>query len=283
MIPGFRLNIFRAVLLIGGVTPGAIIATVDWNGCDMMKPARIRLVGAILAFGVVILFAPPVAAVGGDGWVSQIGTYDYLVKPDYNGLAPLSSAITGMTLGLGTYDRLNGELVLIGGVAYRVGIDGVPAIAPVALTTPFLQAVRFNPDRSAPVPPGTTCAGLPALVDALAGSAQGMVAVRVRGTFASLVTRSVPAQNEPYPTLASVVATQSVFDLGSRRAALVGFRTGPDLAGTGAPGLHLHGLTADRSAGGHVISCVAGPDVQLSVQVTEGVRIIGTRAEAKGF
>lgn len=102
-----------------------------------------------------------------------------------------------------------------------------------------------------------------------------MVAVRVRGTFTSVVTRSVPAQAEPYPTLATVVATQTLFDLGSRRAVLVGFRTGPDLAGTGAPGLHLHGITADRTAGGHVISCVAGADVQLSVQVAAGVRVSG--------
>jgi alpha-acetolactate decarboxylase len=56
---------------------------------------------------------------------------------------------------------------------------------------------------------------------------------------------------------------------------LVGFRTGQDLAGTGAPGLHLHGLTADRKGGGHVISCVVGSDVQLSVQRTAGVSIHG--------
>jgi acetolactate decarboxylase len=102
-----------------------------------------------------------------------------------------------------------------------------------------------------------------------------MVAIRVRGTFTNLVTRSVPPQTEPYPTLASVVATQTLFNLGSRRAVLVGFRTGPDLAGTGAPGLHLHGITADRTAGGHVISCVAGRDVQLSIQVADGVRVSG--------
>ncbi len=151
----------------------------------------------------------------------------------------------------------------------------MPAIAASSATTPFLQVIRFAPDRSAPVPPGTLCSALPALVDAVAGTSGGMVAVRVRGTFTSVVTRSVPAQAEPYPTLATVVATQTLFDLGSRRAVLVGFRTGPDLAGTGAPGLHLHGITADRTAGGHVISCVAGADVQLSVQVAAGVRVSG--------
>ena len=243
----------------------------------MRNVTRAATVGVIL-LSALLPMAPSAVGATGDGWVSQIGTYDYLVKPDYDGLAPVGPATAGMTLGLGTFDQLNGELVMIGGVVYRVGTDGVPAVASPAATTPFLQTVRFDPDRSAPVPPGTLCSGLPALVDELAGSGDGMVAVRVRGTFTNLVTRSVPAQTEPYPTLATVVATQTLFNLGSRRAVLVGFRTGPDLAGTGAPGLHLHGITADRTAGGHVISCVAGTDVQLSIQVADGVRVSSQHA-----
>lgn len=243
----------------------------------MSNVTRAATVGVIL-LSALLPMAPSAGAANGDGWVSQIGTYDYLVKPDYDGLAPVGPATAGMTLGLGTFDHLDGELVMIGGVVYRVGTDGVPTVASPAATTPFLQTVRFDPDRSAPVPPGTLCSGLPALVDELAGSGDGMVAVRVRGTFTNLVTRSVPAQTEPYPTLATVVATQTLFNLGSRRAALVGFRTGPDLAGTGAPGLHLHGITADRTAGGHVISCVAGTDVQLSIQVADGVRVSSQHA-----
>jgi acetolactate decarboxylase len=211
-------------------------------------------------------------------WVAQAGTYDYLVAPDYDGVATVGSVVEGRTVGLGTLDHLDGELVLVGGVPYRVGTDGVPQRVDPSRTTPFLEAIRFAPTASGPVPPGTTCAALGTAVDALVGSGAGIVAVRVRGTFTSLVTRSVAAQTEPYPTLAQAVAGQTVFTLGERRAVLVGFRTGPDLAGTGAPGLHLHGVTADRSAGGHVLSCVAGPDVQLSVQRTAGVQVAGARS-----
>jgi acetolactate decarboxylase len=72
-----------------------------------------------------------------------------------------------------------------------------------------------------------------------------------------------------------VVANQVVFPLGSRRAVLVGFMQGDGMQGTGQPGLHLHGVTADRTAGGHVLSCVAGSDVQLSIQRTAGVEVHG--------
>ena len=233
--------------------------------------------------GVLLTLLAPLGAVQADpqSWVEQIGTYSYLTTPDYDGLAPLSAVLPGQTLGLGTFDHLDGELVIIGGEAYRVSTDGTPRLVDGSRTTPFAETIRFTPDRSGPVSPGTPCSALLPVVNALVGSDTGIVAVRVRGTFTDLVTRSVAAQPEPYPPLATAVAGQTVFPLGARTAVLVGFRTGPDLAGTGAPGLHLHGLTKDRTAGGHVLSCVAGPDVQLSVQRAAGVQIIGSAAVSR--
>lgn len=208
------------------------------------------------------------------GWVTQIGTFDYLVQPDYDGLAPVRDGVRGATIGLGTFDRLDGELVLIGGTTYRVGTDGVPRVVSTSRTTPWLEAVRFTPQASMRVPAGTECSALGSLVDDLAGTTRGMVATRLIGTFDVLTARSVAAQSPPYPPLADVVANQTVFPLTNVRATLVGFRTGPDLMGVGAPGLHLHGLTQARDAGGHILACTTGSDVRLSIQRTRGVRII---------
>jgi acetolactate decarboxylase len=102
-----------------------------------------------------------------------------------------------------------------------------------------------------------------------------MVAVRLIGTFTVLTARSVPAQEQPYPPLADVVAQQTVFPLSDVPATLVGFRTGSNLLGIGAPGLHLHGLTKKRDAGGHILGCTASGDVRLTVHVTRGVHVLG--------
>lgn len=207
--------------------------------------------------------------------VTQVGTYTRLAAPDYDGLTSARRAGQGLTLGLGTFDRLDGELVLVGGVMYRVSTDGAPTPVTDDRTTPFFEGIAFAPTASGPLAPGTTCANLGAAVTALAGISTGMIAVRVRGTFTDLVTRSVAAQPTPYPALATAVAGQTVFPLGQERAVLVGFFTGPDLQGIGAPGLHLHGVTADRTAGGHVLSCTAGNDVQLSVERVDKVSVSG--------
>ena len=238
---------------------------------------RLAIIATTLA-AIALVASVPLAtaddAPAPAGWVSQIGTFDYLVQPDYDGLAPVRDGVRGATIGLGTFDRLDGELVLIGGTTYRVGIDGIPRVVSTSRTTPWVEAVRFTPQASMRVPAGTECSALAPLIDDLAGTTGGMVAARLIGTFDVLTARSVPAQSQPYLPLAEVVATQTVFPLTDVGATLVGFRTGPDLMGVGAPGLHLHGLTKARDAGGHILGCTVGTDVRLSIQRTLGVRIL---------
>lgn len=238
-----------------------------------VAPPIVSVAGLALLAAV---HAPVAFASDADGgFVQQVGTYDYLVQPDFTAVAPLGTAIDGQTLGLGTFDDLDGEFVLVAGTPYRIGTDGTPTVIDPSRTTPFAQAIDFQADASGPVAPGTTCAQLPAVITALAGQADGIVAVRLRGTFTDLTTRSVPRQSQPFPSLTTVVAGQTQFPLGTQRAVLVGFWQGDDMKGVGQPGLHLHGVTADRTAGGHVLTCTVGSDVQVSVQRADGVTIHG--------
>jgi len=206
--------------------------------------------------------------------IHQIGTYDYLVQPDFTGLQHADTVTDHTTLGLGTFANLDGELVMVGGVAYRVPTTGIPEPITGKELTPFIQAIKFKPTTSGPVAPGTQCSQLIPAINELVGSDQGIVAVRVRGTFTQLETRSVPRQVEPWPSLATVISQQTEFNLDGNRAVLVGFRQGSDYLGVGQPGLHLHGLTPTKKAGGHVLSCTAGNDVQLSVQRASSVEIV---------
>jgi acetolactate decarboxylase len=228
-----------------------------------------------VVIAISIAAFPQVTATASDhSTVHQVGTYDYLVQPDFTGLRPANTVTDHTTLGLGTFDNLDGELVMVGGVAYRVPTTGIPERITGKELTPFIQAIKFTPTKSGPIPPGTQCSQLISAIDGLIGTDQGIVAVRVRGTFTQLETRSVPKQVQPWPSLATVISQQTQFNLDGNKAVLVGFRQGSDFLGVGQPGLHLHGLTPDRRAGGHVLSCTAGNDVQLSVQRASSVSIV---------
>jgi acetolactate decarboxylase len=119
---------------------------------------------------------------------------------------------------LGTFDRLNGELVMLGGTTYRVPTSGVPVKVSPKTRTPFVQAVDFRPDATRRIPRGTPCADLGSLITDLAGTSDGVIAVRLRGHFTSLTTRSVPRQAKPYPPLSDVVAEQTELDLDAENA-----------------------------------------------------------------
>lgn len=234
----------------------------------------LALTGALAALVGLLAAAGPESRAHSDGALHQVGTYEYLTQPDFSGLAPVSAIAIGNTIGLGTFTDLDGELVMLGGEVYRVRPDGIPRIVPGDATTPFMQAVRFQPTRNTPVAPGTTCEQLPTLINQAAEQANGIVAVRVRGTFDELTTRSINADPAPYQPLSQTITEQTTFDLDGQRAALVGFWQGKDALGVGQDGLHLHGLTADRTAGGHVLSCTASSDVQLSIQPVTEVQLL---------
>lgn len=245
----------------------------------LARPPRRSKVAALalvaISFGCLTLMAGTPATADDEfrSELVQIGTYDYLVQPDFTGLAKVGDIARGRTLGLGTFANLDGELVMVGGVVYQIRPDGTPRLADPNSRTPFMQTIRFRPEVSAPVPPGTTCAALPALITETAGRGNGIIAVRIRGTFDDLVTRSVSADPPPFQPLSQTIAEQTVFPLGRERAVLVGFWQGRDALGIGQDGLHVHAVTADRAAGGHVLSCTTGPDVQLSIQVVTDVNV----------
>lgn len=232
-----------------------------------------RSVVFALCVASLTVFPQTVAIAANDATMHQVGTFDYLLQPDFTGLQPADSAINQSTIGLGTFANLDGELVMVGGVAYRVPISGIPERITGKELTPFVQAIKFRPTKSGPVPPGTQCSQLTPAINELVGTDQGIIAVRVRGTFKQLEARSIPRQERPWPSFATVIGQQTQFNLNGTKAILVGFRQGTDFLGVGQPGLHLHGLTAARNAGGHILSCTTGSDVQLSVQRASSVNL----------
>ena len=209
------------------------------------------------------------------GEARQIGTYAWLNSPNYSGLAPLRRVVTPRSIGLGTFHALDGELVVMGGTAYRVPTSGKPEQVSLSRRTPFAQTIEFHPVIERRLPAGAQCTNLVQVIDDAVGTTRGLVAVKVRGNFTELTTRSVPRQERPWAALADVTTDQTEFDLSGRGAQLVGFRTGPDLSGAAPVGVHLHGLTTDRRAGGHVLSCATGRGVRLLLEPDVDLTVVG--------
>ena len=186
--------------------------------------------------------------------VTQFSTMDALLAGGYDGYATCRAVARDGNLGLGTFDRLNGEMVLLDSRIYQVRSDGKVYTPSPDATTPFASVVNFHPTQVYAAPAGLNYQEFQTWMDAQLPGTNVVCAFRLTGRFQHVKTRSLPAQSKPYPPLADVVRTsQSVFELEKCSGTLVGFRLPDFVKGINVPGYHVHFLTADRKAGGHVL------------------------------
>lgn len=213
----------------------------------MRRAARSFLVFLVL----LSTFTVPVHA--GSEAVTQLATIDGLLAGAYDGQWPCSLLERYGDLGIGTFHRLDGEMIVLDGVVYQIKADGRVIRPTGALTTPFATVAPFAPDVTVRLPGGCAYEGMKAFLDHEVGNRNAFWALRVEGRFPAMRVRSVPPQDEPYRPLAELIGEQSVFDLENVTGTLVGFRCPPFVKGINVPGYHLHFLSDDRSSGGHVL------------------------------
>ena len=189
----------------------------------------------------------------------QTSTIGALLDGAYEGDVTIGEVLEHGDLGLGTLNGLDGELVVVDGVAWRADVDG--ALHPVApgTRTPFAVVTPFVADVTVALTGPLTLAQLLEAVDAhLPGGPALAHAIRVDGHFTRVRARSVPRQTPPYRPLVEVAAQQHVFDLPDGDATLVGFRFPQGSDAINVTGHHLHVADAARARGGHVFDCVLG-------------------------
>ena len=185
----------------------------------------------------------------------QTSTIDALLSGNYEGDVSFAELQAGGDFGLGTFEALDGEMVALDGDFYQVKADGRAYEVDGRLRTPFAVVTFFEPDLRQSLASPMGYADLCTYLDRIVGDAHVCHAVRVDGLFHYVKTRSVPRQRKPYPPLVEVVKHQPTFELRDTWGSLVGFRF-PDYAqGLNVPGYHLHFVTEDRQAGGHLLAC----------------------------
>lgn len=177
-----------------------------------------------------------------------------IVEGIYEEKIPFSEIKLHGDFGLGTFDQLDGEMVMIDNRIYQIPADGrVREVGDDALT-PFSCVTFFRPTIEAAIDAPTTYDAFLATLETLLPSPNIFYAIRVDGLFDTVKTRSVP-RTECYIPLVEVAAHQPVFEFETIAGTLAGFYTPDFMAAVSVPGMHLHFLSDDRTHGGHLLSC----------------------------
>jgi acetolactate decarboxylase len=185
--------------------------------------------------------------------LTQYSTIPALLAGLYDGEWSCAEVLARGDLGLGTFDQLDGEMIVLDGRCYRAQSDGnvVPVVS--SEKTPFACVTFFDTDLAVSNLTAGSMAGLAAALDQQLPSANLVYALRLDGTFAYVKTRSVPRQTKPFRLLTEIVKTQPTFEWKNVRGTLLGFRFPIFAKELNVAGWHLHFITADRQHGGHVL------------------------------
>jgi len=184
----------------------------------------------------------------------QVSTIDALLAGLYDGVTTVEDLKMQGNLGIGTFDSLDGEMIVVDGQVFRVSADGGARVVADDETTPFSSVTNFTAEQQLQLPKKTTLDTLKSLIVEAGLSPNLFHAFRLEGRFNTVATRSVPRQTKPYAPLVEVVKSQPLFNFEQVDGVMVGFYCPAYVKGINVPGYHLHFLTADHSAGGHVLS-----------------------------
>ena len=208
----------------------------------------------------VLAAALPAAAQDRDT-ITQFSTLDALKAGLYDGPMTVGEMAAHGDLGLGTYNALDGEMIVVDGTFWRARHDGSLDEVPPETETPFAAVTYFEADDEFAMPEGLDMAGLGAILSERVGASNAPVAIRIDGTFKTLTYRAPARQSQPYPPLTTALADQAVWVVDDVEMTLVGFWFPAWLASINAPVWHLHGVSKVRDFGGHIMELETGMGV----------------------
>lgn len=193
----------------------------------------------------------------------QISTSTALVEGVHSGSVSSSVLLDHGDFGLGTFENLDGEMVILDGQIYQVA-DKVrhrsdDFLVPFAAITPFRAAASFAIDNVA------TLKDIAFACDQQRISDNLFYALRLDGLFETIDARAVHAV--PQNTrLVDAAKTQHEFHFENVEGTLVGFWSPRYASSFSVPGYHFHFISKDRTKGGHVLDCRASK-LEAHIQV----------------
>ena len=115
-------------------------------------------------------------------------------------------------MGLGTFNDLDGEMVMIDNVIYQVRSDGcVSVVEDNEVLTPFSCVTFYQPLSHDKISSPISYESLLELINSLFPSTNLFYAIRIDGEFSYVKTRSVPKQ-ENYTPLVEAAKNQPEFE-----------------------------------------------------------------------
>ena len=189
----------------------------------------------------------------------QVSLINALMQGDYDGTVSVGDLLMVGDTGIGTFDHLDGEMIMLDGVVYKAKADGSVDIQPDPETVPFAALTFMDDDIDRQDIAGlSSIAAIKSYLDSLVNEETGdynrFYFAVIEGAFNSVHVRSVPEQTKPYKPLSEIAETQPEYIYESLEGTIVALRCPNFTEGINVPGWHLHFISKDKTKGGHMLN-----------------------------
>ena len=197
--------------------------------------------------------------------IFQVSTINALIKGCYDSEITMAQLCQKGDTGIGTFNHLDGEMVMDQGKVYQVKSNGkVYPIHNTQQKTPFASVVHFKPDTTFNMTEEADLVQIKKEIKSRIKNPNALYAIRMQGQFEYVKTRSVPAQKKPYPPLTEDVKNQPIFEFENINGTIVGFLLPDYVQGLNVTSFHLHFLDSTKTKGGHLLNCKA-KNIKISI------------------
>ena len=205
----------------------------------------------------------------------QVSTLQALMLGYSQSVVTVSELLEHGDTGLGTFEDVDGEMILLDGTCYRATETGAVVIAEPDKGVPFSAVCTMQGSKTFDLGTFQSVDALKSQLNLMIDEGFGlnsMHVARIDGEFAFVDARSESAYRSMHVTLKEVLAqTQKAFCFENIKGSLICVYFPDYMDRINAAGWHLHFVSDDRKLGGHVfdISMIRGRGAMDKINTIE--------------
>jgi acetolactate decarboxylase len=184
----------------------------------------------------------------------QVSTSTALVEGVYSGALSSWTLLQEGDFGLGTFEGLDGEMIILDGEIYQAA--GSVRQRSDEFRVPFASVTQFREDAVFQIGEVACLKDIELACDPHRTSENLFYAIRVDGVFETVHARAVHPV-PPGSRLLDAAKTQLQFHFHNVEGTLVCIWSPKYASSFSVPGYHFHFISKDRTRGGHVLDCTA--------------------------
>jgi acetolactate decarboxylase len=185
----------------------------------------------------------------------QYSIIDALMAGVFDGDLTIGNLKEKGDFGIGTFNKVDGELMMHQGRVYKISYDGGVQEVSDKDSTSAAFIKFFKTDTTIYLTEkALTYEKIQAYLSEKLNPNE-IYALRITGVFETMTTRAARPAHYPYTTLSDhLKVNQAVFNLKATSGVCNGFLLPPYLARTNVPGFHMHYISDNLKEGGHVFN-----------------------------